>query len=103
MTLKEIAGGAYEWETGNVIVERFKSLDPLDCPGVLINPPCPVHVGRDRRQGRRGRRRRRVLRPLALMSLQLEPKLKAIEPELLAKHFKRKHGPGAYCGQAGSQ
>ena len=30
MTLKEIAGGAYEWETGNVIVERFKSLDPFD-------------------------------------------------------------------------
>jgi len=36
---------------------------------------------------------------MALMSLQLEPKLKSIEPELLNKHFKRKHGPGAYYGQ----
>ena len=36
---------------------------------------------------------------MALMSLQLEPGLKAIEPELLNKHFKRKHGPGAYYGQ----
>ena len=26
-------------------------------------------------------------------------KLKIIEPELLRKHFKRKHGPGAYYGQ----
>ena len=26
--------------------------------------------------------------------------LPEIEPELLAKHFKRKHGPGAYYGQA---
>jgi L-ribulose-5-phosphate 4-epimerase len=33
------------------------------------------------------------------MSLALAPKLKPIEPELLAKHFSRKHGPGAYYGQ----
>ena len=36
---------------------------------------------------------------MALMSLALDPKLKPIEPELLNKHFKRKHGPGAYYGQ----
>ena len=36
---------------------------------------------------------------MPLMSLQLEPKLKTIEPELLNRHFKRKHGPGAYYGQ----
>ena len=29
----------------------------------------------------------------------LAPDLEAIEAELLAKHFKRKHGPGAYYGQ----
>jgi L-ribulose-5-phosphate 4-epimerase len=33
------------------------------------------------------------------MSLQLAPKLAAIESELLEKHFLRKHGPGAYYGQ----
>jgi len=38
---------------------------------------------------------------MALMSLQLEPKLPPIESELLNKHFKRKHGPGAYYGQPG--
>ena len=37
---------------------------------------------------------------MALMSLQLEPKLPAIEVELRNKHFKRKHGPGATYGQA---
>jgi len=36
---------------------------------------------------------------MALMSLQLAPKLAAIESELLEKHFLRKHGPGAYYGQ----
>jgi L-ribulose-5-phosphate 4-epimerase len=40
---------------------------------------------------------------MALMSLSLEPKLRTIEPALLAKHFKRKHGPGAYYGQSGKQ
>jgi L-ribulose-5-phosphate 4-epimerase len=39
---------------------------------------------------------------MAQLSLQLEPQLPTIEPELLNKHFKRKHGPGAYYGQTGS-
>ena len=37
---------------------------------------------------------------MALMSLALEPDLEPIEPELLARHFRRKHGAGAYYGQA---
>jgi L-ribulose-5-phosphate 4-epimerase len=37
---------------------------------------------------------------MALMSLQLAPDLEPIEEELLNKHFRRKHGAGAYYGQA---
>jgi L-ribulose-5-phosphate 4-epimerase len=37
---------------------------------------------------------------MALMSLQLAPNLGPIEEELLNKNFKRKHGAGAYYGQA---
>ena len=37
---------------------------------------------------------------MALTSLQLAPRLEPIEPEPLKKHFKRKHGAGAYYGQA---
>jgi L-ribulose-5-phosphate 4-epimerase len=37
---------------------------------------------------------------MAFLSLQLDPRLKAIEPALSAKHFLRKHGPAAYYGQA---
>lgn len=36
---------------------------------------------------------------MALMSLQLEPDLEPIEEDLLNKHFRRKHGAGAYYGQ----
>ena len=35
-----------------------------------------------------------------MMSLALAPELEPIEPELRARHFSRKHGAGAYYGQA---
>ena len=37
MTPAEI-GGAYEWETGNVILECFQTqgISPLDCPGLSL-------------------------------------------------------------------
>ena len=101
MTLKEIAGGAYEWETGNVIVERFQQnkLDPLDCPGVLVNRHAPFTWNTTVAKAVEVAVAAECCAHMALMSLQLEPKLKAIEPALLNKHFKRKHGPGAYYGQ----
>ena len=99
MTAKEIGDGAYEWETGNVIVERFQNLDPLDCPAVLVNRHAPFTWGATVAKAVEVAVAAECCAHLALMSLALDPKLKAIEPELLNKHFKRKHGPGAYYGQ----
>ena len=98
LTAKEIAA-AYEWETGNVILERFAGLDELDCPGVLVNRHAPFTWGPTVAKAVETAIAAECCAHLALMSLQLEPKLAAIEPELLHKHFKRKHGPGAYYGQ----
>ena len=33
---KEEVEGAYELETGNVIVKRFEGLNPVHTPGVLV-------------------------------------------------------------------
>ena len=99
MTAKEIGGGAYEWETGNVIVERFNQLDPLDCPGVLVNRHAPFTWGNTVAKAVDVAVAAECCAHMALMSLALDPKLPSIEPELLNKHFKRKHGPGAYYGQ----
>ena len=96
----EIAG-AYEWETGNVILERFAGLDELDCPGVLVNRHAPFTWGPTVAKAVETAIAAECCAHMALMSLQLEPKLASIEPELLNKHFKRKHGPGAYYGQKG--
>lgn len=101
MTAKEI-GGEYEWDTGSVILERFKSLDPLDFPGVLVNRHAPFTWGPTVAKAVETAVAVEAIAHMALMSLQLDPKLATIEAELLNKHFKRKHGPGAYYGQKGN-
>jgi len=101
MTAAEIGGGAYEWETGNVIVEAFAQRDPADFPGVLVNRHAPFTWGPTVAKAVEVAVAVECIAHLAQMSLQLAPDLAPIEPELLAKHFKRKHGPGAYYGQPG--
>ncbi len=101
MTAQEIAS-AYEWETGNVILERFKGLDPLDFPAVLVNRHAPFTWRPTVAGAVEVAVAVECIAHMALMSLQLEPQLPMIEAELLNKHFKRKHGPSAYYGQAGS-
>ena len=93
--------GAYEWETGNVIVERFLAdeLEPLEFPGVLVQRHAPFTWGRTVQDAVEAAVAVECIAQLALMSLQLAPKLKSIEPALLTKHFNRKHGPKAYYGQ----
>lgn len=99
MTAKKIGDGAYEWETGSVILERFTGLDPLDCPAVLVNRHAPFTWGPTVAKAVEVAVATECCAHMALMSLQLAPALAPIEPELLNKHFKRKHGPGAYYGQ----
>ncbi len=101
MTPTEIGGGAYEWETGNVIVELFtqRALDPHDFPAVLVNRHAPFTWGKTVAKAVEVAVAVECIADMALMSLQLNPSLATIEPELLNKHFKRKHGPGAYYGQ----
>ena len=98
MTPQEIAS-AYEWETGNVIAERFAGIDPLDCPAVLVNRHGPFTWGPTVAKAVETAIALECCAHMAQMSLALTPGLTAIEPELLNKHFKRKHGPGAYYGQ----
>ncbi len=99
MTPEEIGGGAYEWETAEVIIERFRELDPAEFPGVLVNRHGPFAWGPTVAKAVEAAVAMECIAHMALMSLQLAPNLAPIEPELLAKHFKRKHGATAYYGQ----
>jgi len=100
LTPQEIAT-AYEWETGNVIVEKFttEKLSPQDFPAVLVNRHAPFTWGLTVAKAVEVAVAVECIAHIALMSLQLAPALAPIEPELLAKHFQRKHGPAAYYGQ----
>jgi L-ribulose-5-phosphate 4-epimerase len=98
MTAKEIAR-AYEWETGNVIIERFKKLDPLACPAVLVNRHAPFTWGETVAKAVEVAVAAEYCAHMALMSLRVAPGLTSIESALLKKHFHRKHGPAAYYGQ----
>jgi L-ribulose-5-phosphate 4-epimerase len=100
MNPEEIAE-RYEWETGKVILERFEGMDPLDRPAVLVNRHGPFTWGPTVAKAVEVAVAAECCAHMALMSMQLVPNLAEIESELLNKHFKRKHGPGAYYGQKG--
>ena len=98
MTPAEI-GGAYELETGNVIVETFEDLSAGDIPAVLVHSHGPFAWGTDPENAVHNAV---VLEELAFMAFHTEalnPQIGAMQQELLDKHYLRKHGAGAYYGQ----
>ncbi len=99
MTAAEIAG-CYEAETGNVIVETFRGKSADDIPAVLVHSHGPFAWGADAHNAVHNAV---VLEELAFMawhSQMLDPALPPMQPELLDKHYLRKHGASAYYGQS---
>ena len=102
MTDAEI-GGAYEKETGNVIIETFreKQIDPDRMHAVLVHSHGPFTWGKDAMASVEAAA---VLETVAHMALNTELLQTAVNPQataemqktLLEKHFNRKHGPSAY-------
>jgi L-ribulose-5-phosphate 4-epimerase len=91
----------YELNTGKVIVERFRKgkVDPDAIPGVLVASHAPFVWGTTPRKALENAI---ALESVALMQLgvyQLNPQIESVPQVLLDKHYKRKHGPGAYYGQ----
>jgi L-ribulose-5-phosphate 4-epimerase len=98
MTAEEIAT-AYEWETGNVIVERFKSLDPEQMPAVLVHGHGPFAWGPSGAKAVENAFALELVAQMANETLQINPQSEPLQQCLIDKHFLRKHGPGAYYGQ----
>ena len=89
----------YEANTGHVIVERFKGLDPMQQPGVLVASHGPFSWGKDPHEAVHNAAILEYVAKLASETLRINPKIKPMQSVLLDKHFLRKHGPGAYYGQ----
>lgn len=98
MTNEEIQGD-YEAETGNVIIETFKGINPDYVPGVLVNNHGPFAWGKSPEEAVHNAV---VMEEVALMAyntLTLAPEISSLNKALLDKHFLRKHGANAYYGQ----
>jgi L-ribulose-5-phosphate 4-epimerase len=89
----------YEANTGQVIVETFKKLDPLQHPAVLVASHGPFTWGEDVHGAVHNAEVLEFVARLASETLRINPKTKPMQNVLLDKHFLRKHGPGAYYGQ----
>jgi L-ribulose-5-phosphate 4-epimerase len=98
MTPAEIKND-YEKNTGLVIVETFKKLNPLEHPAVLVASHGSFTWGRDVDDAVHNAAVLEFIARLAGETLRINPKAKPMPLALLDKHFLRKHGPNAYYGQ----
>ena len=100
MTHAEIEG-AYEAETGAVIVETLDGAggDAHDMPAVLVASHGPFCWGGSPDGAVTNAVALEAVAAMAATSLLLRPDLGPLDPVLLGRHFQRKHGPNAYYGQ----
>lgn len=98
LTPAEISG-EYERATGTVIVETFQDKDPDSIPAVLVHSHGPFVWGKSPADAVHNAV---VLEEVAFMNfhtLTIAPDLPPMRPELLHRHYLRKHGKYAYYGQ----
>jgi L-ribulose-5-phosphate 4-epimerase len=100
-------GGAYEAETGKVIVETFASrgIDPAAVPAVLVRSHGPFAWGANPEDAVHNAIVLEEVARISILSRVASLPLAAAGPapiarELLDRHYLRKHGAGAYYGQA---
>jgi L-ribulose-5-phosphate 4-epimerase len=98
LTIGEIRSD-YEANTGHVIVERFRKLDPTQHPAVLVASHGPFAWGKDVADAVHNATVLEFIARLASETLRINPNLKPMQSALLGKHFLRKHGANATYGQ----
>ena len=107
MTKAEVFG-EYEKETGNVIVERFKGMNPDDTPAVLVKNHGPFTWGTDADNAVHNAVVLEQVAKMAYISADINVGrelsfwyIRSVKMNrlLIEKHYSRKHGPNAYYGQ----
>jgi L-ribulose-5-phosphate 4-epimerase len=88
----------YEINTGKIIIETMEGLDPLSIPSVLVNAHGPFCWGKDASDAVYNAISLEEIAKMAFYTVLLGHS-NPVKQTLLDKHFKRKHGTGAYYGQ----
>jgi L-ribulose-5-phosphate 4-epimerase len=95
---RERIAGQYEENTGLCIVDRFRGLDPMHVPAVLVASHGPFCWGKDAADAAHNAVILEEIAQMAYFTVTLG-RAESVSPALLDKHFFRKHGKGAYYGQ----
>jgi L-ribulose-5-phosphate 4-epimerase len=99
MTDEEIKG-AYEKETGSVIIQTFneRKIDPLQVSAVIVANHGPFSWGTSCAKAVENAVVMEYVAEMAYIATKLNPEAD-LQQTLLDKHFLRKHGKNAYYGQ----
>lgn len=89
----------YEGNTGTAIVERFKDINPLEMPAVLVAGHAPFSWGETPGKAVENMLVLERVSQMAIDGLKLNAGMQTIPDYILRKHYERKHGPNAYYGQ----
>jgi L-ribulose-5-phosphate 4-epimerase len=90
---------AYEKNTGIVIAERFKNINPVSLPGILVAGHAPFTWGKNSAESVRNGLILERVAEMALGTMQLNTNINELPQYIKDKHYNRKHGPNAYYGQ----
>lgn len=96
---KEEIDGAYEKNTGLLIVDYFKDKEVLAVPAVLCKNHGPFAWGKDAHEAVHNAVVLEEVAKIAARCEQINPKVEPAPQELQDKHYYRKHGANAYYGQ----
>jgi len=104
MTRRDIQSG-YEARTGDMIVKKIRKLrvNPMECPSVFVANHAPFSWGPTAAKAVENAVVLEEVCKMALLTYALNGKAKAMASCLLEKHYRRKHGTGAYYGQSRCQ
>ena len=94
-------GDAYEGDTGRAIVETLEGAgrSAIEAPAVLVASHGPFVWGANATAAVEAAIALEAIAAMAFRTLAIEASTAEIGEELLARHFDRKHGAGAYYGQ----
>jgi L-ribulose-5-phosphate 4-epimerase len=95
---KEQIEGTYEAQTGVSIVERFKDMDPMHTPAVLVAHHGPFTWGKTAKEAVQNSVILEEVAKMTSVTVALNADVEMNE-NLIEKHYNRKHGKNAYYGQ----
>ena len=92
-------GKEYVHQTGVAIVERFRGIDPLAIPAVLVNGHAPFCWGRNAHDAAHNAVVLEAVAKMAYRTLTLNAAAVQVSQALLDQHYFRKNGAKATYGQ----